>query len=362
MRRFLIVNPFGIGDVIFTTPIIESIKSEFPRSYIGYLCNIRTAPLVFSNPRIDKAFVFEKDEYRHLWKASKLKCITKLYQLLKEVRKESFDTCFDFSLAREYGLFLKLAGIRERIGYNYRKRGTFLTKRIELTGGYADKHMADNYIKLLPLAGIKPPQGPALKVYIPGEDLQKAQDLLSLKGLAGNEPFVCIVPGAGASWGATSFRKQWPREHFVQLAKSLCDEDQLKVVLSGSNGDKPICDYIKSQESRCINLCGETGLLSFAGIISKAKLLITNDGGPLHIAVALGIKTVSIFGPVEERVYGPFPPGEGHVVVKNDSLFCRPCYKNFKIPECEHLNCLEGVLPHTVIEAARASLRLKVKG
>lgn len=362
MRRFLIVNPFGIGDVLFTTPIIEGIKSEHPENYLGYVCNIRTAPFILSNPNVDKTFIFEKDEYRHLWKISRRRCIAKLYRLLKDIRNEKFEICFDFSLAQEYGLFLKLAGIKERLGYNYRNRGIFLTKRIELGGGYSGKHIVEYYIGVLFLTGIRPPKDAALKIYLPDEDKQKAQNLLLLKGITDNEGFVCIVPGAGASWGASSFRKQWPKEHFAELAKALCEEAQIKVVLLGSDDEKPICDYIKNEEPRCINLCGETDLLTFSAIIAKAKLLITNDGGPLHIAVAQGTKTISIFGPVDEKVYGPFPPGERHLVIKNDALFCRPCYKNFKLPECKHKNCLEGISPDTAIKAAIESLRLKDEG
>lgn len=357
--RILVVNPFGIGDVLFTTPIIESIKKERLKNYVGYVCNIRTAPLILSNPNIDKVFIFEKDEYRYLWKISKIRCIAKLYRLLKDIRNERFDLCLDLSLAQEYGLFLRLAGIRERIGYNYRNRGIFLTKRIELANGYSDRHMVDYYMGLLDLARIRPPENPALRIYIPDEDKKRAQDLLLLKGIADNEGFVCIVPGAGASWGATSFRKQWSKEHFRKLAKALADGMKTKVVLLGSNDDKAICDYIKGEEGRCINLCGETDLLTFIAIIAKAKLLITNDGGPLHIAVAQGTKTVSIFGPVDEKVYGPYPPGEDHIVIKNDSLNCRPCYENFKIPDCVHRNCLQGISPDTVITAAEKVLRIK---
>ena len=121
---------------------------------------------------------------------------------------------------------------------------------------------------------------------------------------------------------------------------------------------KPICDYIESQEGRCLNLCGETSLLSFAGIIAKAKRLITNDGGPLHMSVALGVKTVSIFGPVDEKVYGPYPASERHVTITKDKLPCRPCYNNFKFPECVNDNeCLKGLDAKKVAKACLELLK-----
>ncbi|MFH1867657.1 MAG: lipopolysaccharide heptosyltransferase II [Candidatus Omnitrophota bacterium] len=353
--RILIVNPFGIGDVLFTTPIIGAIRKQYPNAYIGYICNIRTAPFILSDPNVNKCFIFEKDEYRHLWKISKYRCLLKLYRLLREARDEKFDTVFDLSLAREFGLFLKLAGIKKRIGYNYKKRGIFLTNKIDLDG-YHDKHMAEYYISLMALAGIESPEGLCMHIYIPEKSRRNARDLLLIKGIADDEGFVCMAPGGGLSWGGTSFRKQWPKENFLEIAKVLCGELNLKVVLIGSGEDKQMCGYIKEKEARCIDLCGETDLLTSAGIIDKARMLIANDGGPLHIAAALGTDTVSIFGPVDDKVYGPYPVSEKHIVIRNDSLSCRPCYRNFKIPECGHRDCLNKISAQTVVEAVKRSI------
>ncbi|NQT89744.1 MAG: glycosyltransferase family 9 protein [Candidatus Omnitrophica bacterium] len=355
-KRFLIVNPFGIGDVLFTTPIIEAIKAQSPDNYVGYVCNIRTAPLILSNPKVDKAFIFEKDEFRQIWKISKSRCIGKIFSLFKDIGREGFDAVFDLSLAREYGLLLMLAGIRERIGYDYRKRGLFLTKRIALPRAYENRHIAEYYEELLGLAGITPLDKPGLKIYIPQENEERSEEMLAAKGLRKDESFICVAPGGGASWGETSFRKQWPKEGFARVTKRLSGEKKIKIVLLGSSDDKPICDYIRSQCPECTDLCGETDLLTFAAIVRRAKLLVTNDGGPLHIAVACKTKTVSIFGPVDDKAYGPYPLGEGDIVVRNEGLECRPCYRNFKVPECTHIDCLNKVSDDAVIDAVERLL------
>jgi len=91
-------------------------------------------------------------------------------------------------------------------------------------------------------------------------------------------------------------------------------------------------------------------------LIKNCNLLITNDGGPMHMAVALGVKTVSIFGPVSEVVYGPFPLTRNHVVLKWD-MACRPCYKNFRLPVCDKdRECLKSVSSDEVFAAANALL------
>jgi len=348
-KKILIVNPFGIGDVLFSTPLIEAIKSESPDTYIGYLSNVRTAGVFLSHEKVDKVFIFEKDEYRALWNISKLRFIKKLYGLLSDIKKEGFDIVFDLSMAREYGLFLKLAGIRQRVGYSYKGRGLFLTKKIALERGFSDKHMVEYYLGLLGLVGIEQPKCPRLTLYISGQEKERADKLLLDSGIGVDDKFISIAPGGGKSWGGTSFRKQWPKEYFLEIVKSVLKRTGLKIVLLGNGADKPICDYIKEQEASCVNLCDETGLLTLAAIFKRSILLIANDGGPLHIGVAVGTKTASIFGPVDEKVYGPYPVSAENSVIKNDQLECRPCYKNFKVPACEDRKCLEDISPERVL-------------
>ena len=358
MKRFLIVNPFGIGDVIFNMPMINAIKAENSKNYIGFLCNIRTAPIVLANPQIDKVFIFEKDEYRQLWRNSKIKCIKKIMTLRNEIKNASFDIAFDISMAQEYGLFLKLSGIRKRIGYDYKRRGIFLTHKVKLPFGYYDKHIVDYYLDLLKLADIELPLSPKFELYIPEENKQKCDELLLQHKINKADSFICMAPGAGASWGDTSYRKHWPRKCFAEVANNLISKKGLKVILLGNGYDKTICDYISDNAPGCVNLCSETDLLTFSAIVARSRVLITNDGGPLHVAVALGTKTVSVFGPVDEQVYGPYIRNKDNIVVKNDKLNCRPCYKNFKIADCQHRNCLNDVSSNAAIKVIYDVLEL----
>ena len=117
--RILIINPFGIGDVLFSTPLISNLKAADPEGYIGYICNIRAKDAIYNNPGLNEIFVFEKDEYRNLWKQSKVKCIKKFIAFLFKIKSRRFDVAIDLSLGHQYSLFLWLIGVRKRIGYNY---------------------------------------------------------------------------------------------------------------------------------------------------------------------------------------------------------------------------------------------------
>ena len=134
MRRFLIYNPHGIGDVLFTTPLVRALRGAFPEARIGYLCNRRVEGLVRTNPRVDHVFVFEKDECRSLWKKSPAESLWKFLLFLREIQQFHFDTLVDFSLNWHASFFASLLGIRSRIGFDFRHRGRFLTERLYLEG------------------------------------------------------------------------------------------------------------------------------------------------------------------------------------------------------------------------------------
>ncbi len=340
-KRFLIVNPFGIGDVLFTTPMIEAIKAQ--GAFLGYVCNARSSHLILSNPKVDKTFVFEKDEFRRAWQNSKIGCIKKVFNLIGDIKSEKFDIVFDLSLSRQYSFFLKMTGIKERIGYDYHNRGIFYTKKILLPNGYEGKHVIDHHLELLSCAGFDIFKDARMKIYIAGNDTQKADDLLSEKGITKKDKYICVMPGAGASWGDTAFRRRWPIERFKNIVSKISKEFNRKIVLLGSAEEKHLSNNIACGVSGCINLCGMTELMVSLAILKNAELLITNDGGPLHMAVAAGTKTISIHGPVDSRVYGPYPVSDKHLIVENNNLDCRPCYKNFKLPACKNMVCINNI-------------------
>jgi ADP-heptose:LPS heptosyltransferase len=138
------------------------------------------------------------------------------------------------------------------------------------------------------------------------------------------------------------------------LADKIIEERQAKIAIMGDFLETEIARrIIKNMKHEVLDLSGKTTIGELSALLSKMKLVITNDGGPLHMAVALGIKTVSIFGPVDERVYGPYPPSQEHVVIKKD-IPCRPCYQNFKMPECpSNRECINSISIEDVLYAVR---------
>jgi len=116
LKSFLIINPFGIGDVLFSLPLIKNLKESFPTSKIFYLCNKRTYPVLENNSLINKTFVYERDEFEAVKKISKVLWIKKIRKFILEIKKENIDIAIDLSLNPQFGFFSWFAGIKKRIG------------------------------------------------------------------------------------------------------------------------------------------------------------------------------------------------------------------------------------------------------
>lgn len=335
---------------MFSTPLLRNLRDGYRGAFIAYLCNKRVAPLLENNPCVDEIFVFEKDEWRALWKRSRFNFIKKFLLFLRQIRQRKFHIAVDLSLGRQYSFFLWLIRVAQRIGFDYKERGVFLTHKIQIEG-YHHKHIVSYYLELCRFLDIKP-KARKLEIHLTLDEEECVRSALREKGIEpGKDVIVGIIPGGGASWGKDAGLKHWDYQKTASLANSLAKFYKAKIIILGDVKETGICKQIgESAESKPVNLAGQTTLRELAAYMRQCRLIICNDGGPLHMAVALGVKTVSIFGPVNEKVYGPFPPSFDHLVVTKD-VACRPCYWRFRMPRCEKRICMETIEPKEVMQA-----------
>ncbi len=354
--RILIVNPFGIGDVLFTTPLLRNLKKNFPDASLWFICNKRVYPFLRSNPFCDRVIIFEKDEWRDLGKRSGIALARELFSLFKVIRNERFDMAFDLSLNLQYGFFLALCAIRTRIGFDYRGRGRFLTVKHALPCGYKDRHVARQILDLLPGIGVSPKDFP-LDIFVDQKWVEPAREIFAKEKISHTRPLIAVCPGSGDSWGETAYFKRWPKEYFVALCDMLSRQLKARVILFGSAGEASLAGFVENRaETDIINLCGKMTLTDFVGALKLCDLLITNDGGPFHIGQSLGLKTIGLFGPVDEKVYGAYPEKQ-ETVVLTSQVDCRPCYRSFKFNGCTYdKKCLRQILPEQVMDKVRAVL------
>ena len=152
--RILIINIFGIGDVLFTTPLIKNLKDNIPDAFIGYVANRRAAVVLENNPNIDKVIVYERDDYTEVYKKSKIRFLQKFKKALQEIEDERYDLVIDLSLNSYASFFMWMVGIPKRIGFNYKNRSPFLTRKVKLEG-YEGRPVAEYYLDLLKELNLK---------------------------------------------------------------------------------------------------------------------------------------------------------------------------------------------------------------
>jgi len=352
-KRILIFTPFGIGDVLFTTPLIKSLRLAFPSAYICFLCRASGRELMRNNPNLNDILIFEKDDWRRSWSASRIRFLKELAAFYRELKSRKFDILIDLSLSPQYGLFFAGLGIKQRICYDYRGRGRFHNRKLILARGYTGKHVARYYLELAFCLGIDVRDYP-LELFLSPGAVTAAADLLKIAGVDPARGFVLVCPGSGDSWGVNAYFKRWPAENFVELCRKISATGRT-VIIAGSSGEKQLCENIAARVPQAINLCARTSLEEFCAVLSLSALVISSDGGPFHAARALGKKTLVFFGPVDETVYGPYPDARDCSVLKA-AVDCRPCYRGFKFPPCPYDKlCLRSI---TVDEAFSAATRL----
>jgi lipopolysaccharide heptosyltransferase II len=347
-NRILVVNPYGIGDVLFTTALLASLKRDLPKSYIAVLLGSRTKEILEYNSDVDQIYVFDKGKFDSL---SKYRSFRVLFSLIKQLRQEYFDLLIDLSNSSKYGFFEKFfLNIPQRLGFNFKGRGRFLTESIDIDG-YSNKHVVEYYLDFARLLDVEPYYN-KLRFLLNENDLRWAKDFFRKNNITDENLTIAIVPGGGSSWGKDAVYKQWNKDKFAALADKLIQQHKANIIIAGSKKEENICDGLLSKmKNKGILSCGKTTLRQVAGLFKFSDLVICNDGGLLHIAVSQETPTVSIFGPVDEKVYGPYPKTENNLVVTKD-IECRPCYNRFQYPTCRHHRCLEEITVDEVFKKA----------
>lgn len=332
--KILIINPFGIGDVLFTTPLVNQLRHIYPDSFIGYMANRRALPVIKCNPKVSQTYIYERDEFKDNLAVSWMK-------LFKEIRQERFDVVFDFSLNASFGFFCLVAGIPKRIGYDYRGRGRFLTDKIILKG-YESRHVVSYYLDLLCRLNTQVAPGPvSLELHLDEASRAWAEGWLRNNRLDQEKQLIAVIPGGGASWGKDAAQKRWPVVQYAALVDKIVAKSKAAIILMGDQKEQPLCRELARLSSYPVyDAVGQTSLMQMAALLERCSLAVVNDGGPLHLAVAAGTRTASIFGPVDPSVYGPYPCGSKHIVIQKN-LACQPCYRQFRKAACAHLMCLQ---------------------
>jgi heptosyltransferase-2 len=357
--KILIRGTNWIGDAVITTPAIRAIRREYPDAHISLLVKPWVADIFKENPDINEIILYE-DRFKGL--AGKL-------TLAQKLREHKFDIAILLQNAFDAALLAWLARIPERVGYSRDGRGPLLTKAIHITKDILSQHQVYYYLNLLKSIGIETKETQPC-IYLTDEERQWARNIVSAihelplprRGVLQYAPTIGINPGA--TYGSA---KRWMPERFAELIFRIINELDGKVIIFGSKSEVDIADEIveivgatpcgcpgqaqRPAPTGILNMAGKTNLRELAALIAECDAFITNDSGPMHMASALFVPVVAIFGSTDKASTGPF--GEGHKIITKD-LPCSPCMKR-KCPE-GHLKCMTEITADNVFAALKEVL------
>ncbi|HET6488137.1 MAG TPA: lipopolysaccharide heptosyltransferase II [Syntrophales bacterium] len=311
LNNVLIRGTNWIGDVVMTFPAIAAVRETLPHARITVLVKPWVADLVRMHPAVDEVMIYERPG-RH-------EGIGGLWELSRELRLRRFDAAILLQNAIEAAIIARLAGIPVRAGYSTDARGFLLTHPVARTQEIRNVHQTLYYLEMLHALGFRSSEQ-TLRIIPTAQDREAAQRRLNEYGIAGRRPLIGMAPGA--AYGPA---KRWFPGRFAGVADRLIGRFSCPVLLFGGAGDRASTEAVQSA-AQCafIDIAGRTSLREAIALIARCDLFITNDSGLMHVAGALGVPTVAIFGSTNPATTSPM--GERTVIVRRP-VDCSPCLK-----------------------------------
>ena len=334
--KILVRTPNWIGDVVLALPLVEALKANDPGAEIW---------IAASSPAGE---IFSEGEFAsRTIPMGPLGRLRDLRRTSRDLKRRGFQRGVLLTNSFSSALLFAMAGIPERWGYRGDGRDVFLTRSVSRRAADPPPHMVHYYLRLAEGLGLSVP-APEIRLSVTSREKDSARRALASLGIDPKRPLVILNPGA--AYGPA---KRWPAPRFAELARLLEDRSAAQIIVTGGSEDVAIVDEIGTLLShQPPSLAGKTSLRELLGLISLASVFITNDTGPMHLANALRVPVVAIFGPTDPRVTAPFH--QPAAVVKREGVACWPCFYR-KCP-FDH-RCLAGISAEEVFRAASPYLR-----
>ena len=339
--NILIIKTSAIGDVTHTLPALNAIRRRYPDAHIAWLVEEAAADLVVGQPALDRVLVSGRKRWLQELKGPKrLDAIRELFGFIRQVRDTEYDLLIDFQGLLKSSMWVALARAKRKVGFGRGMEHSefsylFLNERVPPVS--MEVHAAERQLLLLKRLGMEAGKP---KMDIPAEERHEREvdRLLKEAGLSGHTPLAVV--NAVTTWPT----KHWEDEKFAQVADGLLGRGW-KVVFSGGPGDRERIEQIRaSMRHQAYSAAGKTSLKTLAALFRRARVVITIDTGPMHIAAAVGTPVVALFGPTAPWRTGPV--GDNHIIVR-EKLSCSPCYRK----TCESVRCMRNISTERVLEA-----------
>lgn len=300
LKKILVIQNAFIGDAILGTSVLEKLHATYPNAKIDYLVRKDASSLFEKHPFINDVLIFDRKNGK--WK--------ELFRLKKFIRKNKYDLAVTLQRFGSSGFLIWRSGAKIKAGFSNNPFSFSFHRKIKHEIGNGKHEIQRNNDLISPYVNDSVPASP--KLY-PHSDSEKMVEQYASKN------FITVSPGS--VW----FTKQWPKEKWIELLKSV--PETYTVYLLGGKSERELCEKIKTnaQHKHAINLAGELPFLASAALMAKAKMNFTNDSAPLHLCSAMHAPLTAVFcSTVPEFGFGPVH-SNGKIIQVSEKLECRPC-------------------------------------
>ena len=331
--KILIRATNWVGDAIMALPALQAVRRRFPEAQISVLALPYVADIYRGQSVADELINYD----RHGQHAG----IRGKEKLAADLKSRKFDSALLFQNAFDAAWIAWRAGIPERIGYNRDARGLLLTKAIRVPrAGEIPAHEKYYYLELVKRARWldKLPEVPEISLQISETQARQAEEKLQSFGSRANS--VRIAVGSGASYGSA---KCWPPERFATALNPLARERRVEVILFGTPAEASVSGAIQAGlQQKALDLTGKTEIAELPALLSRCSVFLGNDSGAMHVAAAVGLPVVAVFGPTDPD--GTAPVTRRCTIVQ-EKPYCSPCF--LRSCPTDH-RCMTAIAPGRV--------------
>jgi|Deesub1362A_J573_1020465.scaffolds.fasta_scaffold00310_22 lipopolysaccharide heptosyltransferase I len=343
--KILVVKMSSLGDVVQSLPALSALREAFPEAQIHWVVEETSADLLRLHPGVDRIWIVPRARWvGYLRRPGRWTLlIREAVGTARALRGHRFDLALDLQGLLKSAMWMRVARADRKVGFDGAREGAsrFLTEKYPW--GHPDRHAVERYLGLV--EGISRWRGAVDYGVILSHDVEvRALEELRLSGGVPDQPWVVLIPAA--RWRT----KEWHPRSFAWLADEIVRRTGLQVLFAGGTGDRfKIGEILDQMTERGIDLTGKTDIPVLAALLKRARVVVSVDTGPMHLAVAVGTPVVALFGPTAPWRTGPF--GRGHRVLR-PSLPCSPCFQR----RCSRRACMREIDPEAVLRAVCEAL------
>ncbi|MFH1093634.1 MAG: GT4 family glycosyltransferase PelF [Candidatus Omnitrophota bacterium] len=334
-KRILVIKLGAFGDAILITPSLRAIRAKFPDAQIEVLISNQFKEVLQLCPYIDDLIILKDKVFFEVMKK------------IMAIRHKDFNFCVDFQNNNLSHMIAFFAGIKQRFGFKNKKLGFLLNYGIKDAMKKCDP--VTHQFQVLKKLGIEGNIDKRLELRLSVHDENNVNEFLKQSWHSSGQMFIGINALGSPRWVS----KAWTLESYAKLADMLSYKFNARIIFTGTNYAKDAIDeIIKHTQCKPINAAGKTSLMGLGALIKRCALLITVDSAPMHIAAALKVPFVALFGPTDPARHLPF--AENSALIRKE-LSCSGCYA----PRCFRKNCMTEITVEEVYEAAVNLISLK---